>query len=483
MKINRREFLFLSGELAVGCATSRKSNGHTAHSIPHFQIPLHIPPVLSPVRSDTTTDFYDVVQQQSEIEILNGSLTTIWGYDGITPGPTIKARRGRTTVVRFSNQLAVPTAVHLHGGVTPPDSDGFPADTILPHQSRVYTYPNDGRAATLWYHDHAMHHTGRNIYMGLAGFYVLEDDEEKGLGLPQGSYDVPLMIQDRMFSSDGSLVYDTFHHLAAKGEIVLVNGVPWPRMEVAARKYRFRILNASNATPFRLALSTGKPLILIATDGGLVRAPARCPNIPLAMAERIEVIIDFSEYPVGTRVVLQNLNTEQISGEPSDEIMQFEVVRKEEDDSIVPEHFSNYETLNPNDAVRTRNFTFSGRPSFGLPLSAIWKINGKEFDANHPIASPRYGDVEIWNITNKSLLGFIGMLHPVHVHLVNFRILQRNGKAPLPHETGWKDTVAVNKGEEVKVAMRFQGYKGRYLIHCHNLEHEDHSMMARFDVV
>jgi FtsP/CotA-like multicopper oxidase with cupredoxin domain len=483
MRINRREFLYMSSALALGCASRRKSNKHTAHSIPRFQISLPIPPVLSPVRSDTTTDFYEVVQQQSDVEILNGYRTTIWGYQGISPGPTIKVLQGRTTKVRFTNQLAVSTAVHLHGGITPPDSDGFPTDTIAPRESRVYTYPNDGRAATLWYHDHAMHHTGRNIYMGLAGFYLLEDDEEKKLGLPQGPHDVPLMIQDRTFGSNGSLVYDTFHHLAAKGEIILVNGVPWPRMEVAARKYRFRILNASNATPFRLALSTGNPLMLIANDGGLLHGPIRCSNIPLAMAERIEVIIDFSKYPVGTRVILQNLNTEQISGDPSNEIMMFEVVRKEEDASVVPEHLSNYEQLNPNDATRIRNFTFSGRPSFGRPLSAIWKINGHEFDPNHPIVSPRYGDVEIWNITNKSLLGYIGMLHPVHVHLVNFRILERNGEAPLLHETGWKDTVAVNKGEEVKVAMRFQGYKGRYLIHCHNLEHEDHSMMARFDVV
>jgi spore coat protein A len=446
-------------------------------------IPLPVPPVLSPVRSDTTTDYYEIVHQQSEVEILNGYRTTIWGYDGIMPGPTIKARLGKTVVVRHTNHLSIPTAVHLHGGVTPPDSDGFPTDTIFPRQSRVYTYPNDGRAATLWYHDHAMHHTGRNMYMGLSGFYILEDDHEKRLGLPQSPYDIPLMIQDRMFGSDGSFVYDPFRNLAAKGGTILVNGAPWPRMEVAARKYRFRILNASNATPFRLALSTGSPLVLISNDGGLLPEPVRCVSIPLAMAERIEVIIDFSEYRIGTRIVLQNLNKEQVSGEPSNEIMRFDIVRKEEDDSVVPEHLTEHVAVNPDDAVRTRSFIFSGRPSFGLPPSSTWKINGKDFDPSHPIASPRYGDVEIWSISNKSFLGFIGMLHPVHIHLVNFRVLDRNGKPPLPHETGWKDTVAVDKDEEVKVAMRFEGYRGRYLIHCHNLEHEDNSMMARFDVV
>lgn len=483
MKMSRREFLYLGGALAAGCAAPRTLKDHPDHSISRFQVSLPVPPVLAPVRADSTTDYYEIVQKRSEVEILSGYRTAIWGYEGIIPGPTIKAKRGRTVVVQYTNQLSVSTVVHLHGGITPADSDGFPTDLIHPLQSRTYTYPNDGRAATLWYHDHAMHHTGRNIYMGLAGFYLLEDDDEKRLGLPQGSYDIPLMIQDRLFGADGSFVYDTFHNLGAKGGIILVNGAPWPRMEVANRKYRFRILNASNATPLRLALSTGKPLVVIGNDGGLLPEPIRCMSIPIAMAERVEVIIDFSEYPIGTRVVLQNQNKEQVSGEPSNEIMLFEVNRKERDESVVPDRFGGFETLNPNAAVRTRQFTFSGRPSFGIPASAIWKINGKEFDPGRPIASPHYGDIEIWNIRNERFLGVLGMLHPVHIHLVNFLILERNGKAALPQETGWKDTVAVESGEEVKLAMRFEGYRGRYLIHCHNLEHEDHSMMARFDVV
>jgi spore coat protein A len=155
---------------------------------------------------------------------------------------------------RHTNRLSVPTAVHLHGGVAPPESDGFPTDMILPGQTRVYVYPNNQRAATLWYHDHAMNHTGRNIYMGFSGFYLLYDEEEESLHLPEGPCDVPLLIQDRLFASNGEFVYDTFRHLAAKGGTILVNGAPWPCMEVAARRYRFRILNGSNATPLRLAL-------------------------------------------------------------------------------------------------------------------------------------------------------------------------------------------------------------------------------------
>ena len=308
-------------------------------------------------------------------------------------------------MVRHTNQLSVPTAVHLHGGVTPPDSDGFPTDIIAPSQTRTYAYPNSGRAATLWYHDHAMDHTGRNIYMGLSGFYLLYDDEEASLHLPEQPYDVPLLIQDRLLASNGEFVYDTFRHLAAKGGTILVNGAPWPRMEVAARKYRFRVLNGSNATPLRLALSSGQPLIQIATDGGLLPAPVSCPDIPLAMAERVEVIVDFSTYPIGTRIILQNLNSRQISGEYSDQIMCFDIVRKDRDDSLVPSRLSTVGAIDRHAKVRTREFTFSGNPSLSFPPVVDWKINGQHFDPDKAIASPQYDDVEICTSETRSSLG------------------------------------------------------------------------------
>jgi spore coat protein A len=133
--------------------------------------------------------------------------------------------------------------------------------------------------------------------------------------------------------------------------------------------------------------------------------------------------------------------------------------------------------------VCTRRFVFAGRPRLHWPPATHWLINGRDFDADRAIAAPRYGDVEIWHFENRRFLGFGGLIHPVHVHLVNFQILERDGGPPLPHETGWKDTVAVPKGHEVKVIARFEGYRGRYVVHCHNLEHEDHTMMARFDVI
>jgi FtsP/CotA-like multicopper oxidase with cupredoxin domain len=483
-QITRREVLYLSAGLLAGSAvpTLLADRKTLRPLIQHFQHLLPIPPVLTPIRRDATTDYYEVSQLESQLEILPGLCTTIWGYEGMFPGPTFHAWRGRRVVVQHTNRLAVPTVVHLHGGATPPDSDGFPTDMILPDQSRTYVYPNTQRAATLWYHDHVMDHTGRNMYMGLAGFYLLRDEEEASLRLPEGPYDVPLLIQDRLFASDGQFAYDTFRHLAAKGGIILVNGAPWPRMAVAARKYRFRILNGSNATPLRLALSSGQPLLQIATDGGLLPTPVSSPNIPLAMAERIEIVVDFSEYPVGTKIILQNLNNKEISGEFSDQIMRFDVVRTEKDDSLVPSRLSNFVRLNQSAAVQTREFIFSGNPS-GLPPIVNWHINGKDFDPDIPIASPEYGNCEIWHVSNKKFLCLLGLVHPVHIHLVNFQILERNGGPPFPHERGWKDTVAVDKADDVKLLMRFDGYKGRYLMHCHNLEHEDHSMMARFDVV
>jgi FtsP/CotA-like multicopper oxidase with cupredoxin domain len=483
--VSRREFVALSGGVIAGAALTSATSRHafSNHLIPHFEVPLPIPRVLQPVRTDATTDYYEIVQREACVEILPGRHTTIWGYEGTFPGPTIKARRGRTAIVRHVNRLGTPTVVHLHGGVTPPESDGFPMDHVMPGEARAYVYPNTQRAATLWYHDHAMDRTGRNIYMGLSGLYLLEDDDERVLGLPDGPYDVPLLIQDRLFAADGSFHYKMVNHLGAKGGTLLVNGAPWPRLDVSTRTYRFRIVNGSNATPLRLALSSGDPLIQIATDGGLLPAPVVCRQIPLAMAERVEVIVDFSRHSVGTDIVLQNLNTRGATGSISNEIMQFHVARVEREARHIPGRLAETEALDRSAAVRTRQFVFSVQPSFGPLPSPSWRINGRRFEAEIPIASPRYGDVEIWRFTNKRFLGALGIVHPVHVHLVRFKVLQRNGGPPLPHETGWKDTVSVDRDEDVSVIARFEGYRGRYLVHCHNLEHEDHSMMARFDVV
>jgi spore coat protein A, manganese oxidase len=482
-KVHRRQALLMGAAFVVGTAVGRASEQRNAEleiSRARFQVPLPIPPVLRPVRTDADGDYYEIRQRESRIEIFPGAATTIWGYEGLFPGPTIRARRGRPVVVRHTNELSHHTVVHLHGAVTSSENDGFPTEMIMPGESRTYRYPNDQRAATLWYHDHVMHHTGRNLYMGLSGLYLLDDDEQAGLNLPGDDYDVPLVIQSKEFKRDGSMVYDAGFTgvLGAKANTIVVNGAPWPRLEVAARKYRFRILNASNATPMRLALSSGQPLLQIGTDWGLLEAPVASRSIPLSMAERIEVIIDFSVYSVGTSVVLRNLRNSDAMGE----IMRFDVTRSAHDDSDVPARLCTIERLEPAHAVQTRHFIFKGSDAFDLP-PLVWTINGKRFDPDKPIAEPRHGDVEIWHLVNRKAYFVLGLLHPVHVHLAPFQVLDRNGQPPGPHEAGWKDTIALERGEEARVAIRFDCYRGRYLLHCHNLEHEDHAMMARFDVV
>jgi spore coat protein A len=476
--LDRRQFLGWGSAGLLHQATQAAAHRYTGLKTSEFRIPLPIPPVLDPVRADTTTDYYVVVQREAWAEIIPGVRTRIWGYNGSFPGPTIRARRGRATVVTHTNNLSVPSVVHLHGGVTRPEFDGFPTDTIAPGEARRYKYANIGRAATLWYHDHHHLHAGRNLYMGLAGFYVLEDSDEINGRLPREECDIPLMLQDRAITPDGELIYDHHGHRGVEGRVMLVNGAPWPVLDVATRKYRFRILNASNATPFRLALSTGQPMMQIATDGGLLPRPVSLTKIDITMGERVEVVIDFSHCPVGSRVVLQNLRA---SG-PLSRVMRFDVVRTERDDSSVPEVLAEFEPLQIRNATLMRTFVFEGRPRFGIPPSVQWVINGKRFDPSRADADPKLGDVEVWRFVNRSFLDIFTMLHPVHTHLAPFQILRRNGGAPFRHEGGWKDTVAIDRGEKVDVIIRWSGYRGRYLLHCHNLEHEDHSMMARVDV-
>jgi spore coat protein A len=476
--ITRRQFLRYGSTPFVGLAARQHFGLPSMDDETRFHVQLPIPPLLAPVRSDATGDYYHLVQREASVEILPGIQTRIWGYNGEFPGPTIRARRGRPVFVTHTNQLTVPTVVHLHGGLTRPESDGFPTDTVAPGDTRRYEYANGGRAATLWYHDHSRTGTGRNLYMGLAGLYLLEDDAEVNAQLPRDRFDIPLILQDRDFAEDGEFKYDHQGHHGATGTIMLVNGAPWPVLEVEARKYRFRILNASNATPVRLALSPVRPLIQIAVDQGFLRRPISLRAVDVTMAERVEIVVDFSTYAVGSRVMLRNLRGEG----PLNRVMRFDVVGSGRDDSVVPPRLSEFETLRETDALQTRTFVFGGRPTPGVPPPVQWVINGEPFDPMRVDASPRLGDLEVWRFVNR---GFVGrtMLHPAHTHLAPFQVLRRNGRAPLRQEGGWKDTVALDEGEEVEVLIRWSGYRGRYLLHCHNLEHEDHTMMARVDVV
>ena len=239
-------------------------------------------------------------------DILPGFQTPVYGYEGIYPGPTIRARKGREAVVRQKNTLPFESNVHLHGGAVPAAHDGYPMDVIAPGGAFDYHYPNDQDAATLWYHDHAHGRTSRTLYYGLLAMYVLEDEVETQLGLPQGAYDVPIVIADHAFNKDGSFRYEENVDLGFRGDTILVNGAVSPRMTVERRKYRFRFLNASNARSYALRLGNGRPMLQIAGDGGLLSKPVTRKRIPFHPAERIDLVLDFSAYGPGEQLVLSN---------------------------------------------------------------------------------------------------------------------------------------------------------------------------------
>ena len=457
-----------------------------------FTVPFAVPPVATPVARTVDTDLYSIAQVEAPVEILPGLKTPIWGYNGITPGPTIVVPQGRKTLVRqLCNLPAVhPTlrynvwsSTHLHGSASLPEYDGYASDFTNPGEYKDYQYPNFQNARTLWYHDHGVHITAPNAYMGLAAMYILHDQHELALPIPHGIYDVPLIVKDAMFTSSGELIFDDRGASGMFGDVILVNGRPWPAMPVQRRKYRFRLLNASVSRSYLLALGTGDPFTVIGTDGGLMPAPAETTTLRFGMAERYEVIVDFAKYPIGTRVVLQNLGLENNADfETTGVVMAFDVAADAAhtlDNAIPPVINPDNEVMRlaPSQAVTTRHMRFKRE-------GGQWTIDGQTWEDvvnsgfTRVVADPKLGDVEIWELENSSN----GWFHPVHIHLVDFQILDRNGGPPLPYEHGPKDVVYVGEGETVRVLMRFGPQVGRYMMHCHNLVHEDHDMMVQWEV-
>ncbi len=476
---------------AIGATIASRFGAFAATAkAPRFELPFTIPTVLTPSAMDATTDYYDIIQLINSVEVLPGLRTTIWGYNGMFPGPTIRARSKRRVVVRQVNALPQAVSVHLHGGVQPPESDGYPTDLIPPGGAKEYVYPNLHRAATLFYHDHAMDRTGPNVYRGLSGLYLLEDEIEENLPLPKGEFDVPLIIQDRSFDTHGNFAFDEndpSNVFAEIGDTILVNGVPWPRFPVAARKYRLRLLNASSTRTYHLGLSSHAPLVQIATDGGLLDRPIEVDTITLAPAERAEVVVDFATVTFGATVDLENrIRTGELDQifPQTGSLLRFEVTRRVSEDSMVPATLAPTERLTEPMSTQTRNFLFQPiwRPTFP-PFQ--WTINGRVFDPAVLHAQVSMDSIEIWRFENRAAVldPFAAQEHPVHVHLVNFLVLDRNGRPPNSFELGWKDTVLVGVGETVRVIARFAPFSGKYVMHCHNLAHEDHSMMANFEVI
>ena len=450
--------------------------------------------------------------------------TTVWGYDdgmgASYPGPTLEARTNEPVNVTFTNDLrdsttgaprtthyfdvdhcvhgahdSTPrTVVHLHGGHVSAADDGYPEDAQAPGESVTYSYPNWQPAATLWYHDHALGITRLNVYMGLAGLYVVRDGVEDALGLPSGEHEIPLAIQDRTFHADGTLSYPSAWMEHTFGDTMLVNGRVWPYLEVDRGRYRFRMLNGCNARTLTLYLSNAAPMSVIGTDGGLLPAPISRREITLAPGERADVIIDFSAFAPGTQITLGNSapapypGTVDVGVLPN--VMRFVVTDQAGHTAPIPTELRPLAPIMESEAVLTRDFRLAKGASTECGGSNVWLINDLGWD--DITERPRLGDTEIWRFINPS-----GVAHPMHLHMAMFQVLDRQqfemraGEVvpigtrfpPSAWEQGWKDTVQVSPGEIVRVIVRFEDFAGRFPYHCHVLEHEDHEMMRQFETL
>jgi FtsP/CotA-like multicopper oxidase with cupredoxin domain len=433
-------------------------------------------------------------------------LTNIWGYAGVVPGPTIVARYGEPVLLRIRNNLppqhvgfGLPSlATHLHNGHTASESDGYPSDFVDPGRFKDHHYPNFPAGndpaeimSTLWYHDHREDFTAQNVVRGLTGFYLLFDEldsgderdtNQKAFRLPSGRFDVPMIFHDRAFDREGQMVYDVFNTAGILGDRYTVNNVIQPRFEVARRKYRFRLLNGGPSRFYRFELSNGQRFVQISNDGNMLPAPVTVREVTLSPAERADVIIDFSNFRRGEQVFLMN-RMEQTAGEgptgglltPGDPVVRFDVTSDDTaDPSRIPDILRPLPRVDLSEVKQERLWKFDY-------LNSTWLVNGKLFDTTRLDAEVRQGSAEIWTFRNEGTT----WSHPIHIHMEEFQILSINGRAPRPGDVNRsrKDTVRLGPNDEISIFMRFRNFLGRYVMHCHNVLHEDHSMMIRFDVV
>jgi len=485
-----------------------------------FVDPLPIPQPLPkaelrphPHQPGTQIAYHRIAMRKVEVKVHRDlPPTSIWSYGATAPGPTIEARKGQPLLIEWVNNLPtqhflpidhnlcgagkdlpeVRTAVHVHGACVAPESDGYPEDWKTAGQSSTALYPMNQDASTLWYHDHAMGIERLNQYAGLFGFFLIRDDAEDALNLPRGKYEIPLAICDRFFFADGQLHYPDSGDPSAPwiseiyGDVILANGMIFPYLEVEPRLYRIRLLNSSNSRAYRFSLSNGHAFHQIGADQGLLPAPVEMKELMLSPAERADLLIDFSSL-AGTQFTLQEQNLT---------IMQFRIAAKPaiSTPTRFPTILRSIDRIPESAAVRTRTFTLN---EYMHPTTRIMLmlLNGQYW--HEPVTEkPVLDTTEIWSFINTTQ-----DIHPIHLHLVRFQILDRRpfdvddyinyknfhyiGEAapPEPNERGWKDTVKAHPETVTRIIVPFKGYTGRYVWHCHLLEHAANEMMRPFEVV
>ena len=519
--VTRRKFLQLSGG-ALGALTLTSCGSHmgnmnddgnilqsadivsTASPSSTGAVPTATLTSHSPVPSANFTPDVDLTLRAtvSEQSILAGPATKLLRYVGelhqgdpsvLTDvpnsylGPTIRVRRGQKVRVTLVNELSSETIIHWHGQHLPEAMDGHPRFVVQPNEQYVYEFTVQNRAGTYWYHPHPHQQTGGQSYYGLAGLLIIHDEEEEQFALPQGEFDVPLVIQDRTFDDDNQLKYvDNGHQIMAGffAETLLINGRVNTTQEVATRAYRLRLLNASNARTYKLAWSDGSPITVIATDGGLLAAPIMRDYVMLGSAERLDLWADFSQEAVGSERTLVALPFENGNLSAAKDIYRFSVQRDEKETLTLPTSFAPLALRNAADAHNVKDpRVFNFFVNHMTPT-----VDGRGFDLNDADKNETVtlNALEVWELTN-DVNGANGFPHPIHVHGLQFQVIERTGTPSDVRDgyvdEGWKDTVLLMPNERAKILLKFEDYTGLFLYHCHNLEHEDGGMMRNYRVV
>ncbi len=520
-KLSRRDFIRLMG---LGAGAAALNACQPILNLPAAPTSTLIPPTLAVTTAPRPPLEFTLRADKGEASILSGTKTRVWQYHptvtggdenaiqtlpGTYLGPIIHAWRGQTLRVHLENALPEPTIVHWHGLRIPEEADGHPRLAIDTGQTYDYEFTIVNRAGTYWFHPHPHMRTGAQAYFGMAGLLIIHDDEEQAAGLPSGAFDLPLVIQDRVFDADNQLLYNASMMDAMQGflgDTVLVNGQANFRLPVAAQPHRLRLLNGSNARIYKLAFSDGSPLTVIGSDGGLLQTPVTREYVALAPAERVELWVDFSRYKQGETVKL--ISQEFVSstegmmgggmgmgGLPQGiplNLAEFSIEQEATDSPALPPALSNPNFDHPEDSSAARRFEFAMQGMIGT-------INGLQFDMENVTDNEtvKAGALETWEFANipgrgMGMMGNMAQPHPVHMHGVQFQVLSRKVDSAYQSmadtlsagfvDDGWKDTVLTLPGMTVQVLVRFSEYTGLYMYHCHNLEHEDNGMMRNFRV-
>lgn len=438
-----------------------------------FDRQLPIPKLADATMEPDGTKVFNLEAQSGKTQFFEGSDTETWGVNGSYLGPTLRAARGEKVRINLKNSLPEMTTMHWHGMHVPAQMDGGPHQPVEPGTTWSPNWTINQPAASLWYHPHPHGETAKHVYRGIAGMFIIDDDQATGLPGQYGVDDVPLIVQDKRFKADKQLDFGSTSATGIMGDEVLVNGARTPHFNVTTERVRFRLLNASNARIYNFALSNGQEMQVVGTDGGLLEKPANVSQLKLSPGERVEVVIAFQP---NQQVVLRSyetdlkagfLNQRSVGGDDNLDIMEFRTASTLQTRQAITQLPVPAPAMREDEAVKTRRFKLSG-----------FTINDQKMDINRIDFTVQRDTTEVWEVQNID-----GTPHNFHIHDVQFQVLELDGKEPPAELRGWKDTLLLLNGQKARLIMKFSGYSDPtypYMYHCHLLLHEDQGMMGQF---